>query len=42
MVGVPYGDMLVLSYTGKTYIKKKPDENYLFLKGKDSNLLFKL
>lgn len=42
LVGVPYGNMLVLSYAGKTYIKKQLRENHLFLKGKASVLLLQL
>lgn len=40
-MGVPDGNMLVLSSAGKTYIKRKLDENNLFIKGKDSDLLLK-
>lgn len=38
---MPDGNMLVLSSAGKTYIKRKLDENHLLIKGKDSGLLLK-
>lgn len=42
LVGVPDGNRLVLSSAGKTYIKRKLDENHLFIKGEDSEFIIEV